>query len=186
VDKEFPYEPYPKVVIDGQSSAPSTATSGIPQGTVLGPLLFLLYINDLPAAVKSTARLFADDCLLYRKIKSEEDRRILQQDLDTLQKWEDQWLMRFNPEKCEVLQVTSRRTQQESKYTIHGQVLNNVNSAKYLGLNIHKTLSWDDHINKVTKKAHNTLSFLGRNISRCRTNISEAIPGICINSLEPS
>jgi hypothetical protein len=74
-----------QVVIDGQSSAPSTDTSGVRQGTALGLLLFLLYINDSPAAVKSTARLFADDCLLYRKIKSEEDQRILQQDLDTLQ-----------------------------------------------------------------------------------------------------
>jgi hypothetical protein len=95
----------------------------------------------------------------------------LQQDLDTLQKWEDQWLMRFNPENCEVLQVTTKRTPQESKYTIHGQVLNNVNSAKYLDLNIHKTLSWDYHINNVTKKSHNTLSFHGRNISGCPTNI---------------
>ena len=160
-----------QVVLDGQSSAPTIVTSGVPQGTVLGPLLFLLYINDLPAAVKSTARLFADDCLLYRRIKSDEDRNTLQHDLDQLQKWEDQWLMRFNPDKCEVLQITTRRSPLQTQYTIHGQVLNSVDSAKYLGLNIHKTLSWDDHINKVTKKAHNTLSFLGRNISRCPTNI---------------
>jgi hypothetical protein len=78
--------------------------------------------------------------------------------------------MQFNP-KCKVLQVTTRRTPHEPKYTIDGQVLNNVNSAKYLGSNIHKTLSWDDHINKVMKKAHNTLFFLGRSISRCLTNI---------------
>jgi hypothetical protein len=74
-----------QVVIYGKSSAPSTVTSGVKQGTVLGPLLFLLCINDLPVAVKSTARLFSEDCLLYRKIKSEEDRCTLQQDLNTLQ-----------------------------------------------------------------------------------------------------
>jgi hypothetical protein len=80
--------------------------------------------------------------------------------------------MHLYPDKCKVLQVTTRRAPLQSKYTIHGQVINNVNYAKYLGLNIHKTLSWDVHINKVTQlKAHNTLSFSSRNISRCTTNI---------------
>jgi hypothetical protein len=102
------------------------------------------------------------------RIKSEEDRRSLQQDLDTLQKCEDQWLMQLHPKKCRVLQITTR-TPLQPKYTIH--VLNNVNSAKFLGLNIHKTLNWDVHINKVTQKAHNTLSFSSRNIGRWPTNI---------------
>lgn len=75
--------------------------------------------------------------------------------------------MRFNPDKCEVLQITNRRAPLPSTYYIHGQALNNVESGKYLGLNIHKSLSWDDHINKSTKKAHSTLSFFGRNIRRC-------------------
>jgi hypothetical protein len=101
---------------------------------------------------------------------SEEYGRTLQQDLDTLQKCEDQWLMQLHLDKCKVLQITTRSPLQ-SKYTIHGQVLNNVNSAKYLGLNIHKALSWDVYINKVNQKAHNTLSFSTRNISRWPTNI---------------
>jgi hypothetical protein len=107
---------------------------------------------------------------LYRRIRSEKDRRTIQQDLDTLQKWEVQWLMQLLPGKCKVLQTTAR-TPLQSKYTIHGQALNNVNSAKYLGLNIHKTHCWDVHINKVTQKAHNFSSFSSRNISRCPTNI---------------
>jgi hypothetical protein len=81
--------------------------------------------------------------------------------------------MRFNLDKlCDVLQITSR-TPLQSKYAIHGQVPKNVNSAKYLGLNIYKTLSWDDHVNKVTQKAHNSnpLSFSSRNISHWPTNI---------------
>ena len=125
-----------QVVLDGQSSNPSTVTSGVPQGTVLGPLLFLLYINDLPASVKSTARLFTDDCLLYRGIKSDQDRNILQQDLNQIQKLEDQLLKRFNPDKCEVVQITTRRSQLQTQYTIHTQVPKSVNSAKYLWLNI--------------------------------------------------
>ena len=68
-----------QVVVDGEKSAPAPVTSGVPQGTVLGPLLFLVYINDLPSRVSSTARLFADDCLLYRAIKSTDDHQTLQE-----------------------------------------------------------------------------------------------------------
>ena len=160
-----------RVVLDGQSSSATTVSLGVPQGTVLGPLLFLIFINDLPSSVSSTTRLFADDCLMYRRIKTPEDQAILQRDLNKLQQWEDRWLMQFNPDKCEVLRVTNRKSPVLADYIIHGQVLNTVDSAKYLGLTIHKSLSWDTHIDKITKKANSTLAFLGRNISRCPTSI---------------
>ena len=160
-----------QVVLDGQASSVSTVSSGVPQGTVLGPLLFLLFINDLPSSVTSTTRLFADDCLLYIRIKSPEDQVTIQKDLNSLQQWEDQWLMAFNPDKCELLRVTNKRSPLAADYTIHGQVLNITDSAKYLGLNIHKSLTWDDHVGKITKKANSTIAFLSRNISRCPTNI---------------
>jgi hypothetical protein len=76
------------VVLDGQSSAAKTVSSEVPQGTVLGPLLFLFFINDLPSVVSSTTRFFADDCLLCRRIRTTEDQVILQRDLDNLQQWE--------------------------------------------------------------------------------------------------
>jgi hypothetical protein len=92
-------------------------------------------------------------------------------DLDNLQQWENNWLMRFNPDKCEVLIATNKKSPIHSEYTIHGQVLNQTDSAKYIGLNIHKSLSWDSHIDKITKKANSTLAFLGHNVSRCPTTI---------------
>ena len=83
-----------QVVLEGQHSSPADVLSGAPQGTVLGPLLFLLYINDLPEAVQfSNARLFADDSLLYRKICSQRDQNLLQEDLLRFEDWEKIWQM---------------------------------------------------------------------------------------------
>jgi hypothetical protein len=159
------------VVLDGPSSAATTVSSGVPQGIVLGPLLFLLFINDLPSVISSTIRLFAENFLLYRRIRTTEDHAILQRDMDNLQQCENNKLMRFNPDKCEVLIATNKKSPIHSEYTIHGQVLNQTDSAKYIGLNIHKSLSWDSHIDKITKKANSTLAFLGHNVSRCPTTI---------------
>ena len=160
-----------QVVVDGEKSAPAPVTSGVPQGTVLGPLLFLVYINDLPSRVNSTARLFADDCLLYRVIKSTDDHQILQQDLDHLQQWENEWQMSFNPEKCEVIRITNKRRIIDGSYTIHGHTLQFTDQAKYLGVTIDTKLSWGHHTNAMTKKANNTVAFLRRNLSSCHRQI---------------
>ena len=92
-----------RVVIDGQHSDFVSVDSGVPQGTVLGPLLFLCFINDLPEVTQSPVRLFADDAVIYRKINSPNDNAILQQDLDMLTEWESKWQMAFHQKKCVVL-----------------------------------------------------------------------------------
>ena len=79
--------------------------SGVPQGTVLGPLLFLLNINDLPSVVSSKVRLFTDDCLIYRNIKIKEDQIALKKYLNLLENWGSTWGMRFNAAKCNIMQV---------------------------------------------------------------------------------
>ena len=162
-----------QVVVEGETSRPANVSSGVPQGTVLGPLLFLVYINDLPLRVNSTSRLFADDCMLYRTINSEADTKTLQEDLDNLQGWERDWMMSFNPDKCEVIRITNKRRIINSQYTIHGQQLQETNQAKYLGVTIDNKLTWGPHINAMTKKAKNTTAFLGRNIASCPRNIKE-------------
>ena len=160
-----------RVVVDGESSATAPVISGVPQGTVLRPLLFLVYINDLPCRVKATARLFADDCLLYRTVNSSDDAASLQQDLDNLQEWEHAWQMHLNPEKCEVIHITRRRNRIQMPYFIHGQQLGITNSAKYLGITICDNLSWNPHISTITRKASNTTAFLRRNLSSCPRRI---------------
>ena len=84
------------VVLDGKQSQPAAVTSGVSQGTVLAPLLFLCFINDLPEKITSKIRLYADDVLLYSTINSAEDCNNLQEDLNTLNKWSQTWKMTFN------------------------------------------------------------------------------------------
>ena len=111
------------VVCEGSASTAKRVISGVPQGTVLGPLLFLVYIIDLPSCVQSTPRLFADDCLLYRRKNARSDCDILQNDLDRLQEWATTWPMCFNPDKCEVLCVTWRTEMSQSSYSINNTTL---------------------------------------------------------------
>ena len=139
----------------------------MPQGTVLGPLLFLVYINDLPKCVKSKIRLFADDAYLYHTIYSVQDTADLQNDLNELQLWERKWSMEFHPDKCKVLCITNKRKPCISDYTIHNKSLERVNEAKYLGVILHKNLSWKSHVNMLCKKANNTRNFLQRNLRGC-------------------
>ena len=100
----------PTVVIENEKSDTVPVTSGVSQGSVFGPILFLIYINDLPDTTKSKVRLFADDTAIYLAVSNLEDAHILQQDFDRLHQWELQWDMEFNPSKCVVIHVTWSRT----------------------------------------------------------------------------
>ena len=148
-------------------------TSGVPQGSVLGPILFLVYINDLPDELSSQVRLFADDTAVYLTIGGAEDGKVLQTDLDRLSVWEDRWDMEFNPSKCQVVRVTSSRTLFNIAYTLHGQVLEVVTSAKYLGVHISNGLSWNPHIDRITGNANRTLNFIQRNIKTKNQKVRE-------------
>ena len=138
--------------------------SEVPQGSVIAPILFLIYINDLPNNLKSTVLLFADDTIIYMTISNGTDATALQQDLDTLAKWEETGQMEFHPQKCSVLHITRSRNPKYKQYTLHGHILVKADNAKYLGVVINKTLSWNNHINDVTKKANASLGFLRRNL----------------------
>ena len=163
-----------QVLLDGVTSSQAEVLSGVPQGTVLGPLLFLAFINDMPEVTTSETRLFADDGLLYREIKTEADSAELQKDLNSLEDWEQTWQMHFHPEKCQVIHMcTNKRFRKYPTYKLHGHTLEAVESAKYLGVTISEDLSWTPHVDNTASKALKTLGFLRRNMYHCTNRVRE-------------
>ena len=164
------------VVVKGETSESIPVTSGVPQGSVLGPALFLVYINDLPIKVKSIPRLFADDCILYRTIRTQADADLLQLDLLALEQWEKDWAMSFAPDKCKLLRVTRKtsRLTVHANYTIHGTQLELVPEAKYLGVTLDKKLNFNSHMNATIKKCDKTRQFLQRNLRGCSPTVKSS------------
>ena len=97
------------MVVNGSSSKWSLVLSGVPKGTVLGPSLFLVFVNDLLSSVSSRVKLFADDSVLYRHIESSADHDKLQQDPLQLEEWAAMWQMNFAPSKCYIMSITLKR-----------------------------------------------------------------------------
>ena len=162
-----------RVVENGVKSDWAPVLSGVPQGTVLDPLLFSLYINDISSDIESEIRLFADDCVC--EIKDEEDTMKLQRDIDRLGSWARKWGMRFQPVKCNMMQLTRKRIKKiHASYTLEGTDLENVESIKYLGVTITSDLRWNTHVSNVCTKANRTLGFLRRNLYPCPQEVKEA------------
>ena len=144
-----------RVLIPGGSSSWLPIKAGVPQGSILGPLLFLIYINDIVLNVNSTVRLFADDTSLYLIVDNPtEAARCLNSDLELMFKWAESWLVKFNANKSEALLI-SRKTNRP----LHPQLLMNnepikeVSYHKHLGIFLSSDGTWHDHINSITSKA---------------------------------
>ncbi|CAB4025778.1 Hypothetical predicted protein, partial [Paramuricea clavata] len=161
------------VVCDGATSTPITVTSGVPQSTVLGPVLFLLYINDLAEELKSTVRLFADDALLYCFIESDVDADSLQADLCKLEEWQDRWQMEFNSTKCKVMCITTKKNIIKKQYMFCGQILEEVEDHPYLGVMFDNKMKWSSHISNTTRKANVVLHVIKRNLWNCPRDVKE-------------
>ena len=114
-----------KVVIDGEESSEAAVTSGVPQGSVLGPAMFLFYINDLPDNLHSIVRLFANDTIVYNTANNHQ---VLQDDFAKLEMWEDAWNMKFHPSKCQ--QITFSRKRQPANQSL----THSADQIKYLGV----------------------------------------------------
>ena len=144
-----------RVVINGESSSWGHVEAGVPQGSVLGPLLFLIYINDIVDIVHTNIRLFADDTVFYVTV---EDPQIasneLNEDMQAVSEWSREWLLTFNPKKTKEMIISKkRRNAIHPNLTYEGTIIENVKEHKHLGLLLKSDLSWTPHINSTCTKA---------------------------------
>ena len=143
-----------KVVVNGSSSDWCDVISGVPQGSVIAALLFVIYINDLPENIRSHLFLFADDCKFFREIATQEDIDIMQADLDTLFEWSQKWLLTFHPGKCVNLRITLRKDTEPHVYHLGNDDLKNVDEVKDLGVTVDGKLKFESHISGKVNKAN--------------------------------
>ena len=151
-----------RVVLNGEASDWVEVTSGVPQGSVLGPTLFTIYINDLESDLMSKVAKFADDTKLGGTASCVEDCNKIQKDLNKLSNWSQKWQMSFNVEKCKVMHIGD--TNPRFKYHIRSQDLSNVKQEKDLGVIISNNLKTSDQCTAASKKANKMLGFITRNI----------------------
>ena len=154
-----------RVVMNGYQSDNSLIESGVPQGSVLGPLLFLIYINDLEKNITSNIKIFADDAMLFSIVKDPvTSANDLNDDLDMICQWAYQWKMEFNPDPTkqatEVLFSCKKSCPNHPQLIFNGTAVVNVKEQKHLGLTLEKGPSFEKHLNEKIIKAKKSIGIL--------------------------
>ena len=161
-----------RVVLNGKVSDWVPAVSGTPEGGLLSPLLFSLFVNDLPSVVKTRCLMFADDVKIFQKVKGPNDVKMLQDDIDAVTRWAADWRLKLNPSKCKTFKITLKRNFFPSVYRINGNALEDMSSIRDLGVVLDRKLTFSDQINVIVSKANRALGLLIRSLQtaspRCR------------------
>ena len=151
------------MVVDGEVSRWKSVLSGVPQGSVLGPILLLVYINDLEEGVTGKILKIADDTKLFRKVKEIGDNIFLQDDIDTLVKWSEKWQMLFNFGKCKCLHTGPGNT--GMNYEMGGTSLSKIVKEKYLGVSMNANMKVSDQCRIAASKGNQVIGMIRRNIT---------------------
>lgn len=150
-----------RVVVNGQCSSWGEVLAGVPQGSVLGPLLFLIYINDITDTLDSQVRLFADDTMVYVYVDNPQTSADqLNADLSKITSWAKTWLVSFSPEKTKSMLCTQKRSPPIPDLFFDGKVLENVIHHKHLGITLQSNLKWDNHITEIITKVNKRLDIM--------------------------
>ena len=152
-----------QVVLDGHQSEWADVASGVPQGSVLGPLLFLIYVNDLPENVHCDVKLFADDTKMYSCVSSAIEASLLQSDLDVVASWSAKWLMPFNQSKCKVLHMG--HANQGFPYSMEDNPLACTSVERDLGICVDAELKFREQASSAVAKATQVLAVIRRSFA---------------------
>ena len=165
--EDFITERKQRVHINGHKSSWADVSSGVPQGSVLGPLLFVIFINDLPEAVKCGVKMYADDTKIYAVINNKGDSKKLQEEINKLFKWSVTWQLMFHPDKCHILKLGNLH--EDFVYTMgtedNKSILVETEEEKDLGIVIDNKLSFSSHYEKIVNKANKLLGIIRRNFT---------------------
>ena len=151
-----------RVIVNGKTSDWKPVISGVPEGSLLAPLLFSMFINDLPCQIESGCLLYADDVKIFRKIISSADGLLLQKDLSHLAAWSVRWGLTLNPTKCKSFTMTLRRAPVQTKYFIAGTELKHVGEIRDLGVTLDTKLTFAPHVSDTVRRANRALGLLIR------------------------
>ena len=157
-----------RVVLNGKTSPWVPVTSGTPEGSLLSPLLFTLFINDLPSSVNCSCLMYADDVKIYREVCTRDDADMLHADLVNLDNWSSTWKLKLNAAKCKSFTITLRRAPIISHYSIGGETLERVETMRELGVILDQKLTFGPHIEGIIKKANSALGLLIRSLQTGR------------------
>ena len=152
-------------MVGGEASHDNPVLSGVPQGSMLGPLLFLLYINDITEIQLSSGsvlNLFADDMLLYKPITLQHDYQSHQEEVNRIQEWVNPKYLSLNPIKCKCMIVTRRKSTHATSLYLGNTLLEQVETFKYLGVFLSSDLNWTPHIENICSKARKNVGLLYR------------------------
>ena len=153
-----------RVILDGKSSEWTPVLSGVPEGSILGPILFACYVADLPKLLKTGCLAYADDVKIFNKIRNHEDTVSLQADLDSLSAWSKTWHLKLNPAKCKTISFTLRKTPIRCTYTLEGHRLDRCEQIRDLGVILDSKLTFADHVHSTVSKANRILGLLIRSV----------------------
>ena len=153
-----------RVILNGKHSCWTPVQSGVPEGSILGPLLFACYVADIPQHIKTSCITYADDVKLYHRVSCQDDITLLQADLDRLLQWSNTWRLRLNPAKCKSITFTLRTSPLVSSYTLDGHRLECCDTIRDLGVVLDTKLTFAHHVDATMAKANRMLGLLMRSM----------------------
>ena len=153
-----------RVILDGKHSDWTSVESGVPEGSILGPLLFTCYVADLPNHIKTSSLSYADDVKIFHRINSPDDALSLQADLNRLSLWSKTWLLKLNPAKCKSITFTLRTSPHLTSYVLDGHQLERCVRVRDLGVILDSKLTFADHVDSIVSKANRMLGLLMRSM----------------------